>query len=76
MFSLLEREGGMTGGQIARRLGLEPYPTRVLLLGLTATGLLRKKKNRYSNGPVARRVLVSDSPRKLTAYVELEHQVM
>jgi DNA-binding Lrp family transcriptional regulator len=76
LFTLLEKEGPMTRQEIARRLGIDEQPARIVVLGLTATGLLRKRGARYSNSHLAKILLVKDSPRKITAYVELQHRAM
>jgi hypothetical protein len=76
LFSLLEKEGPLTRQEIAARLGVAEQPARIVILGLTVTGLLKKRGRRYSNSYLARRLLVEESPRKITAYVELQHRVM
>ncbi len=76
LFDLLEREGPLTRPALAERLGLAEQPLRIVLLGLVATGILRKEGDRYANTEGASRYLVSDSPQKMTAYVELQHRVM
>lgn len=76
LFTLLSREGPLTRQEIARRLGLQDQPGRIIVLGLTASGFLSKRRDRYSNSHLAQRLLVKDSPRKITAYVELQHRVM
>jgi SAM-dependent methyltransferase len=76
VFTLLEKEGPLTRQEIAKRLGIDEQPARIVVLGLTATGLLRKRGARYSNSHLARVLLVKDSPRKITSYVELQHRAM
>jgi SAM-dependent methyltransferase len=76
LFSLLEKEGPLTRREIAARLGIAEQPCRIVILGLTATGLLRKRGDRYSNSHLAKLLLVEESDRKITAYVELQHRVM
>lgn len=76
IFDLLEHEGPLTRQEIAEQLGLAEQPLRIVLLGLTATGLLSKNGDRYANTQAASRYLVSTSPKKITAYVELQHRVM
>jgi len=76
LFSLLEREGPLNRRQIADRLGIDEQPARIVVLGLTTTGLLVKRGDRYTNSFLARQLLVRDSPRKITAYVELQHRAM
>jgi SAM-dependent methyltransferase len=53
LFELLGREPGLTRAEIAKRLEMEKQPTRILLLGCTSAGLLRKDGDHYYNTPVA-----------------------
>ena len=53
LFELLGRQPGLTHPEIAARLELQPQPARILLLGCTSAGLLRKDDDRYWNSPVA-----------------------
>ncbi|MFI7546112.1 methyltransferase [Actinoplanes sp. NPDC049599] len=53
LFELLGREPGLTREEIAGRLGIENQPARILLLGVTSAGLLRKEGDRYYNTAVA-----------------------
>jgi len=76
LFTLLAREGPLTRQQIARRLGVADQPARIVVLGLTVVGLLRKHGKHYSNSHLAAILFVKDSPRKITSYVELQHRAM
>ncbi len=76
IFDLLEREGPLTRQEIAARLELAEQPVRIVLLGLSATGILTKDGERYANTAAASTYLVRTSPKKITAYVELQHRVM
>ncbi|MFB6441245.1 methyltransferase [Streptomyces sp. NPDC056411] len=49
LFDILEKDPGLTLTDIATRLGLEQQPARILLLGCTATGLVRKEGDGYHN---------------------------
>lgn len=62
LFDRLAAEPGQTLEQLATRLGLQPYPARVLLVGLTAIGLVEKEGEGYRNAPVADAALVSGRP--------------
>lgn len=53
LFELLGRDPGLTREEIATRLGVENQPARILLLGVTSAGLLRKEGDRYFNTPVS-----------------------
>jgi hypothetical protein len=76
LFTLLAKEGPLTRQEIAKRLAVADQPARIMILGLTVVGLLRKSGQRYSNSHLAGILLVKDSPRKITAYVELQHRAM
>jgi L-tyrosine C(3)-methyltransferase len=49
VFRLLYRAGALTRTEIGASLGLQSRPSRCLLLGLTALGLVQKAGERYSN---------------------------
>lgn len=76
LFSLLAKQGPLTRQEIAQKLGIAEQPARIMVLGLTVAGLLRKRANRYSNSYLAGVLLDKNSPRKITAYVELQHRAM
>ena len=76
LFTLLAKEGPLTREEIARRLGIAEQPARIVLLGLTTVGLVRKRGSNYSNSHLAGILLDKGSPRKITAYVELQHRAM
>ncbi len=76
LFTLLASEGPLTRREIAARLQIAEQPARVMILGLTVAGLLRKKGERYANSYLAGLLLDKNSPRKITAYVELQHRAM
>ncbi|MFI2264329.1 methyltransferase [Streptomyces tubercidicus] len=52
LFEMLEKEPGATLDHLSLQLGLERQPTRILLLGCTATGLIRKEGDGYHNTPL------------------------
>ena len=76
LFTLLAKEGPLTRQVIARRLGIQDQPARIVVLGMTAAGLLQKHGSRYSNSKLAEILLSKDSPLKITSYVELQHRAM
>ena len=76
LFTLLDKHGSLTRAEIARQLGISEQPARIVLLGCTAVGLLRKRGSRYSNTTLARRHLVRGREGSIPSYVELEHQLM
>jgi SAM-dependent methyltransferase len=53
LFELLAGQPGLTHLEIAARLDLGAQPARILLLGCTSAGLLRKDDGRYWNSAVA-----------------------
>ena len=63
VFDLLHRRPRLPLPKIAAALGLAAQPARVLVVGLTALGILIKKGPRFSNAPLADRILVSTAPR-------------
>jgi hypothetical protein len=76
LFTLLAKEGPLSRQEIAKRLAIDEQPARIVVLGLTVVGLLRKRGSRYSNSHLASLLLVKDSPRRIVAYVELQHRAM
>jgi ubiquinone/menaquinone biosynthesis C-methylase UbiE len=58
VFDALSREPGLTLVDIATRIDLKEYPCRVLIVGLTALGLVKKHNDRYSNAPLTEQMLV------------------
>jgi precorrin-6B methylase 2 len=76
LFSLLSREGGLTRPEIAKRLGIQEKPARILLLGCAALKLVRKEGPRYINSPIAEILLTRHSPKNCTSFIELEHHVI
>jgi hypothetical protein len=62
LFSLLSREPGLTLRDIAEKTQLQIYPCRLLLVGLTALGLVKKEAEQYSNAPLTEQMLVRGKP--------------
>jgi hypothetical protein len=62
LFDFLSREPEAELEQIGARLGLARYPARVLLVGLTALGLVRKNGVRYRNANLTEQMLVRHRP--------------
>lgn len=75
LFTLLARRGPLTRAEVASHLGIADKPARILLLGCTALGFLRKKGDRYSNSLAARRVLTRGTPGNLVSVIEWQHHV-
>ncbi|MGW6580469.1 methyltransferase [Streptomyces globisporus] len=74
LFELLGREPGITRKEVAERLGIQEQPARILLLGCTSAGLLRKEEDRYFNTPVSEPLAgkLDDIP---AAFVPWEQQI-
>ncbi len=62
LYTLLADEPGLGLDEIARRLELETYPCRILLVGLTALGILRKEDGGYHNAELIGRMMVKGKP--------------
>jgi tRNA A58 N-methylase Trm61 len=65
VFSLLAKCPRIGKDEIAKRLSIEAYPTRILLLGLTALRLIFKEGDEYRNSAAAENFLVKDNPENL-----------
>lgn len=61
LFTLLSEEPGQTLDRLAQRLGLQRQPARILLVGLTALGLVRKDGSGYRNAPITQQMLIKGS---------------
>lgn len=75
LFSLLARQRRMTRSEIAECLGLEEKPARILLLGCTALGLLKKRGASYSNSRLAERYLARGMRGNIIPIVEWQHHI-
>lgn len=75
LFGLLNRHGPLTCTEIARHLEIAEKPARILLLGCTALGLLRKSGAVYSNSLMANRVLLRDVPESIVSIIEWQHHI-
>lgn len=62
LYDQLSAKPGMSKGDIEAALGLNPQPTRILLVGLTALGLIKKNNGEYSNADLTEQALVSGKP--------------
>jgi SAM-dependent methyltransferase len=65
LYSDLSNDPGLTSEQIGERIGLKPYPCSVLLVGLTAIGVLKKLGDRYYNAGLVEQMLVAGKPDSL-----------
>ncbi|MFJ8581123.1 methyltransferase [Micromonospora sp. NPDC093277] len=74
LFTLLAAEPGLSRTEIAKRLGLDEQPTRVLLLGCTVAGLVSKDGNGYFNTAVSE-ALAGDPTDLPGAFVPFEQHL-
>jgi hypothetical protein len=69
VFTILRAEGPLSLPDLARRIGLEEQPCRVLLQVLAATGVVKKKGDRYANSQMSHIAFTSQNPRSLKAII-------
>lgn len=62
LYDLMSRQPGMTLAEIAQSLGIAQYPCRVLLVGLTALGVVVKESDKYRNAALIEQMLVKGKP--------------
>ncbi|WP_030437895.1 methyltransferase [Actinoplanes subtropicus] len=62
VFDFLSGRGTATAAELVEFTGMEPHKLRVLMLGLTASGLATKTAGAYANHPVAERLLAATGP--------------
>lgn len=75
LFTLLDERKGLTLSEIVRELSIEEQPCRILLLGLVASGIIRKQRDVYKNSAVSRILLSRRSERSVLSYVRLQHHL-
>lgn len=75
LFSLLHRHKRMTRAEIAKALECDEQPVRILLLGCTTLGLLRRSGPSYSNTMLSRTLLVRTSARNVIDIVRWQHHI-
>jgi cyclopropane fatty-acyl-phospholipid synthase-like methyltransferase len=75
LFSLLHERKRLTRQQIAAALECEEKPIRILLLGCTTLGLLRKRGEWYSNTLLAGQLFVRSAPRNVIDVVRWQHHI-
>ncbi|BCL32515.1 methyltransferase [Streptomyces aurantiacus] len=76
LFEHLEAAEGMDIEQVAKAIGVEPQPARILLLGLASLRLLEKEGDTYVNSEMARRKLLRASPRFLGPLVDIQADII
>lgn len=62
LYDLLSKRPGQTLDELAKSLGLEHQPARILLIGLAALGIVRLEDGRYRNSTVIEERMVSGKP--------------
>ncbi len=73
LFGLLKKHGELALPDIAAYLGIQQKPARILLLGCTTLGLVRKRGSKYTNSQLSARLLVPDAPGNLVPIVKWQH---
>lgn len=62
LYNKLSAQPGQTLNEVAESLGLEHQPARILLIGLTALGIIKLDNERYYNVQLTEDRLVSNKP--------------
>lgn len=62
LYDKLSTSPDQTLDDLARSLGLERQPARILLVGLTALGVIKLEAGRYRNAPLTEERMVSGKP--------------
>ncbi len=75
VFDRLQKQPA-TAHQLAADLNCDPLALRTLLDSCVALELLKRNEDRFENSPEAAAYLCSDSPRRMTGYINYSNQVM
>ncbi|KUH93940.1 methyltransferase [Mycobacterium sp. IS-3022] len=75
LFTVLSRSPGLTRDELAEQLKLENQPARILLLGCSAVGLLRKEGDRYFNTSGAERFFSKAHPANMVPAVRMANHI-
>lgn len=62
LYDKLSARPGQTLDELAKSLGVARQPARILLIGLTALGILKLENNQYCNAPLIEERMVSGKP--------------
>lgn len=62
LYDKLSARPGQTLDELARSLGVARQPARILLIGLTALGVIKLENHHYRNAPLAEERMVSGKP--------------
>jgi len=76
LFDFLSRNPGKTKGEISKEIGLEPQPTRILLVGLATLRLIEKEGDYYKNSAIVNQLLVSDNPENMINVLGWQHYIV
>lgn len=76
LFEKLETAGPSTIDEVARALGIERQPARILLLALASLKLLDLTEGRYGNAPIVRRKLLTSGRRFLGPLIDMQDKVI
>ncbi len=77
LFAFLSAKPGATREELGRAMGLPAHSTRVLMLAVCATGLVRRddEDGGYHNSVLAEKVLVSGSRYSMLPFVQFNHRI-
>ena len=75
LFDIIKRHGPLSCLEIAGHLGVDEKPARILLLGCTSLGLVKKRGTKYVNSPLAQRLLTRDAPGNLVPIILWQHHI-
>jgi len=73
LFTLLAQKGPLTQAGVSSELRIDEKPARILLLGCTALGLLRKSGQLYANTRMANELLNRDKQRNICPVIAWQH---
>src|SRR5690606_36593705 len=62
LVTLFSDRTDLTLTEIAKQIGIKEYPLRVLLIGLTALGVINKEKDQFFNAELTEKMLVKGKP--------------
>jgi ubiquinone/menaquinone biosynthesis C-methylase UbiE len=76
LFTMLARRGRLSRVQIAKELGLEEKPVRILLLGCAVLGLVKRHRDgTYTNSRLSARLLNGDKARNILPVIRWQHSI-
>lgn len=76
LFELLFRQPDLSKAEIGQHLQLEDYPTKALLLGLTALKLIQKVGDQYRNSLVIQMLFLENTWQEFHDVVRFEAQIV